>query len=119
MRLYMNNPSTAAQVIIAVIPITGIVMGSVVAILYLSLNYKAKCALIEKGQYKPAEFDVDAFCLFSGLLLMPIGLILVAFFLVKEGFNYGLLGGLIPFSVGLSMVLFFLLRSRMISKRNG
>lgn len=114
----MNNPSTAAQVIIAVIPIVGIVMGSVVALLYISLNYKAKCALIEKGQYKPVDFDIDSFCLFAGLLLIPVGIILIMFFIIKQGFSYGLLGGLIPFSVGVSMVLYFILRSRIISKRN-
>ena len=112
-------PSVAAQVLLAVIPIVGIAMGGAVIILYVIFSYKTKRALIDKGMYKRIEFDIDMFSLFGGMVLLPIGFSLMIFFLVKQGFSYGMLSGLIPFSVGLSLILFFVIRMRVLSKRNG
>jgi hypothetical protein len=113
-----NVPSAAAQVIVTIIPIVGIFMGCGVVFFYLLWSYKAKRALIEKGQYKRPEFDIDTFSLFAGLLLSGIGVSLVVFFFVKSGFGYGILSGLIPLSAGISLVLFFVLRVVM-RKRHG
>ena len=60
-------PSEAAQVIISIIPIVGIVMGCVVIFFYMFWNYKHKKLLIERNLYKKTEFDLDSFSLFSGL----------------------------------------------------
>ena len=114
-----NVPFMAAQVIIAVIPIVGIVMGSVVLFLWIIFNYKTKKVLMEKGLYKPVVFDIEMFSLFSGLLLLPIGLSLMLFFLLKHGLVSGVLSGLIPFSVGLGLILFFILKVAVLSRRNG
>ena len=114
-----NVPSTAAQVIIAVIPIVGIVMGSVVLFLWIIFNYKTKKVLMEKGLYKPVVFDIEMFSLFSGLLLLPIGLSLMIFFLLKHGLVSGVLSGLIPFSIGLGLILFFVIKVAVLSRRNG
>src|SRR4030066_220883 len=65
-------PSTAAQVLITVIPIVGIVMGSVVLFFFLYWHHQQKVMLIEKGQYRKIEFDFDTFSLFAGLLLAGI-----------------------------------------------
>ncbi len=111
----MNNvPSTAAQVIISIVPIVGIVMGSAVLFFYLMWSYKHKKLLIEKNLVKKTEFDIDSFSLFSGLILLSIGGSLVAFFLIKEGVNYGVLSGLIPFSIGISLIVFFIIRRKLI-----
>ena len=114
-----NVPSMAAQVIIAVIPIVGIVMGSVVLFLWIIFNYKTKKVLMEKGRYKPVVFDIEMFSLFSGLLLLPIGLSLMLFFLLKHGLVSGVLSGLIPCSVGLGLMLFFIRKVAGLSRRNG
>lgn len=116
---YMNDvPSTAAQVIISIIPIVGIVMGSGVIFFYLLWNFKNKRLMIEKGFIDTRTFDLHAFSLFAGLILFSIGFSLVFFFVLKEGLNYGVLSGLIPLSVGISLIVFFLIRNRM-NRKNG
>lgn len=107
------TPSAAAQVLVTIIPFVGIVMGCIVILSYLFWNYKQKILMIEKGINKKSLFDIDSFSLFSGLLLFSIGTSLVIFFLIKEGFTYGVLSGLIPLSIGISMILFFLIRIKM------
>jgi len=97
----------AAQIIIAVIPIVGIVMGALVIFFYLLWSYKLKLEMIKNGTYSKTQFDLETFSLLAGLLLFTIGLVLVIFFLIKDGFSYGVLSGLIPLGVGLSLLIFF------------
>ncbi len=112
-------PSTAAQVLITVIPIVGIVTGGVVLFFFLYWHHQQKVMLIEKGQYRKVEFDFDSFSLFSGLLLTSIGACLMVFFLILEGFTYPVLSGLIPFSVGVSLLVFYIIRAVQSKARNG
>lgn len=106
----MPTPSTAAQVIVTVIPIVGIVMGCLVIFFYLYWNYKLKVHMIEKGMFNRTPFDMDTFSLLSGLVLFILGLALMIFFLIKDGFSYGALSGLIPLSIGVSLLIFFIVR---------
>jgi len=103
-------PSKAAQVIISIIPIVGIIMGSVIIFFYLLWNHRQTMKIIETGTYKKGDFDLDAFCLLAGLILLGIGISLVVFFLIKENFSYGVLSGLIPLSIGASFIIFFIVR---------
>jgi hypothetical protein len=103
-------PSAAAQVLVTVIPIVGIVTGGVLLILYLLLSYKRTRLIIDAGHYKRTEFDLDTFSLLSGLLLFSIGSSLTVFFIIKEGFSYAALGGLIPLSLGIGLILFYVIR---------
>ena len=64
--------SSAAQVIIAVIPIVGIVMGSVVVFFSLLWYHRRWILLIKAGQYKKPFFDLLTFSLLTGLLLLFI-----------------------------------------------
>lgn len=106
----MPSPSTAAQVIVSVIPIVGIVMGCAVIFFYLLWNYKLKVHLINKGLYSRVPFEIDTFSLLTGLVLFILGLALTVFFLIMDGFSYGVLSGLIPVSIGLSLLIFFRVR---------
>jgi hypothetical protein len=107
----MNNaPSVAAQIIVTIIPIVGIVMGCAVVFFYLLWNYKQNKLLIEKGLYKPASFNISAFSLLTGLLLTGIGLVLSVFILMMEGKTYNLLGGLIPLAIGLCFLTYYAVR---------
>ena len=99
-------PSTAAQVIVSIIPIVGIVMGCTVIFFYLLWSFKLKVHMIEKGIYTKTPFDMETFSLMAGLVLFILGLILVFFFLVKDGFSYGVLSGLIPAAIGLSLLIY-------------
>jgi hypothetical protein len=97
----------AAQVIIAIIPIVGIVMGSVVIFFYLLWHHREVVRQIQAGQYRKPVFDLYLFSILAGFLLTGTGLVLSLLFLLIEGLSYTLLGGLIPFSLGISLLAFF------------
>ncbi|AEF85451.1 conserved hypothetical protein [Treponema primitia ZAS-2] len=100
------NRGSAAEVIIAIIPIVGIVMGSVVVFFYLLWNHKRKTLLIKAGQYTRADFDLFAFSLLTGLLLVTVGISLTVFLAIAKGAGYGLLGGIIPLSIGIGLLIY-------------
>ena len=83
----MQTPSTAAQVIVTIIPIVGIVMRTVVIFFYLLWNYKQKILMIDKGLIKKTDFDLDIFSLFTGLILISTGICLLVFFFIIGTFN--------------------------------
>ncbi|MDR1099292.1 MAG: hypothetical protein LBL28_02310 [Treponema sp.] len=99
--------SSAAQVLIAVIPMVGIVMGSAVIFFYLLWNHRRRTLLIKTGQYRKPDFDLLSFSLLTGLLLTCVGLVLTVFLAIVQGANYGLLGGLIPLSIGAGLLAYY------------
>lgn len=99
--------SSAAQVIIAIIPIVGIVIGGVVVFFYLLWRHREISLQIKTGCYRPRQFNLKLFSLLTGLLLTGIGFVLTILFLVLEGFSYPLLGGLLPLFIGISLLVFF------------
>ena len=105
----MALPS-AAQIIVSIIPIVGIVMAGVIAFFYLLWSHREKVRLIERGLYEAKKIDLDTFCLLAGLLLLSVGGVLSVLFIVIEGASFALLGGLIPFAAGISLLVFFMLR---------
>lgn len=114
----IESPSTAAQIIVTIIPIVGIVMGAFVIFSYIYYNHKQKLAMIEKGITRKLNFDLDIFSLFTGLLLFSIGLFLTVFFIIKEGISYSLLSGFIPLSCGTSLLIYYILRIILNKKSN-
>jgi hypothetical protein len=108
----MNSVSSAAQVIIAIIPIVGIVMGSVVVFFYLLWNHKRKMLLIKAGQNIQGDFDLLSFSLLTGLLLVSVGISLTVFLAIAKGVGYGLLGGIIPLSIGVGLLIYYGIRRR-------
>jgi hypothetical protein len=99
--------SSAAQVIIAVIPIVGIVMGSVVIFFYLLWNHRRRTLLIQAGHYNRPDFDLLPFSLLAGLLLGSVGIALTILLIIVEGAGYGLLGGIIPLSMGVGLLAYY------------
>ena len=104
--------SAAAQVIISIIPIVGIVMGSMVIFFYLLWAHRRKTLLIQAGQYNSPKFDILSFSLLSGLLLSSVGIALTILLSIIEGASYGLLGGIIPLSMGVGLTTYFVIRRR-------
>jgi hypothetical protein len=102
--------SPAAQIIVAIIPIVGIVMGAVVVFFYLLWNHRRKTLLIKAGQYTKPEFDILSFSLLTGLLLSCVGISLTVFLALVLGRNYGLLGGIIPLAIGIGLLLYYAIR---------
>ena len=86
------------------IPIVGIVMGTVIAFFYLLWSHREKVRLIERGLYEARKIDLDTFCLLAGLLFLSVGAVLSVLFIVIEGASYALLGGLLPFAAGISLL---------------
>ena len=99
--------SPAAQVIISIIPIVGIVMGSVVVFFYLLWNHKRRTLLIKSGNFRRPDFDLLTFSLLAGLLLSAVGLALTLFLAIALGANFGLLGGIIPLAVGIGLLVYY------------
>ncbi|MDR1247805.1 MAG: hypothetical protein LBK63_00745 [Treponema sp.] len=106
----MDRGSSAAEVLIALIPIVSIIMGSVVVFFYLLWNHKYKTLLIKAGQNPRFDFDLLSFSLLTGLLLASVGISLTVFLAIAKGSGYGLLGGLIPLSMGAGLLIFYGIR---------
>ena len=107
-----NIPSTAAQIMITIIPIVGIVTGGIVIFFFLLWSYRQKIRMIEKGIRPGGNFDLQTFALLTGLLTFILGILLFFFFLFMEGVSYSLLGGLVPLSIGISFLLFFMIKRK-------
>jgi len=97
----------AVRVIISIIPIVGIVMGSVVVFFYLLWNHKRRILLIKAGQYNKPDFDLLTFCLLTGILLSSVGLALTIFLAIALRPGFGLLGGIIPLSIGCGLLVYY------------
>lgn len=97
----------AAQIIVAIIPIVGIVFGGIVIFFYLLWRHREVQLQIRSGVYKPSSFNFPIFALLAGLLLSGIGFILFLLFLFIDGVTYSLLGGLIPLVVGICLLIFY------------
>jgi hypothetical protein len=104
--------STAAQVIVSVIPIIGIVMGSVVVFFYLLWHHKRTSLLIQTGQYKYPVFDILSFSLLTGLLLVSVGTGLTVFLAIALGVSFGLLGGIIPLTIGVGLLVYYAIKQK-------
>ena len=102
-----QTSSSAAQVIISIIPIVGIVMGSVVVFFYLLWNHRRQTLLIKAGRFERPEFDLLTFSLLTGLLLGVVGLALTVFLIIALGVNFGLLGGIIPLAIGIGLLAYY------------
>jgi hypothetical protein len=104
------DKSGAVQVIIALIPIVGIVMGSIVVFFYLLWEHKRKTMLIEAGLYSRPTFDLFSFSLFTGILLLSVGIALTVVFAVALGLSLGLLGGVLPLALGIGLLVYYTIK---------
>ena len=85
------DKSCAVHVIIALIPIVGIVMGSIVVFFYLLWDHKRKTLLIQARLYSRPTFDLLSFSLLTCILLLSVGIALTVVFAVALGLSLGLL----------------------------
>ncbi|TAL32851.1 MAG: hypothetical protein EPN93_15380 [Spirochaetes bacterium] len=111
--------SDAVNILVSIIPIVGIVMGSVVLFFYLMWWHKQRMFLIQKDIVQKKNFDLESFSLLAGLMLLGIGGSLTLFFLLKEGLSYSVLSGIIPLSTGLSLFAFFIIKKNLRSNEKG
>ena len=102
----------AVQIIIAVIPIVGIVMGSVLVFFYFLWQHKQIMLQIKTNTYIRPVVNIRLFCLLLGIMLTVIGCALFGLFYFIAGIGYILLGGLIPLALGISLTLFYAMTRR-------
>jgi len=102
--------SAAAQVIVSLIPIVGLVMGAVVVFFYLLWHHRRRTLLIKAGHYNPPRFDLLSFSLLAGLLLSAVGLSMTIFLAIAIEVNLGLLGGIIPLSSGAGLLGYYFIK---------
>ena len=102
----------AVQIIIAVIPIVGIVMGSVLVFFYFLWRHRQIMLQIKTNTYIRPAVNVRLFCLLLGIILTVIGCVLFGLFYFIAGVGYILLGGLIPLALGISLTVFYAITRR-------
>lgn len=103
----MEHTRTAAEVILAVVPIVGIVIGGIVVFFYLLWRHREITLQIKTGAYKSNKIDIQMFSFFTGILLTGIGIVLSFFFILIGGLSYQLLGGLIPLALGICLLIIY------------
>ena len=102
----------AVQIIIAVIPIVGIVMGSVLIFFYFLWRHRQIMLQIRTNTYIRPAVNIRLFCLLLGIMLTVIGSVLFGLFYLSAGVGYILLGGLIPLALGISLIIFYAITYR-------
>lgn len=99
--------STAAQIIISIVPIVGIAIGGVVLFFFILWRHHEIKLQIKTGTFVPNKINYKAFSLLAGLLLTGTGVMLSLVFAVLDGFTYSMLGGLIPAVIGICLLVFY------------
>ena len=103
----METAPVAAQVILAIVPIVGIVIGGILVFFYLLWRHRQISLQVKTGNYKPSKFSLKIFSLLLGILLTGVGLVLTLFFALMNGLSYQVLGGLIPLALGICLLIFY------------
>ena len=98
-----------AQILIAIIPLTAVVMLTGLFFFYLFWDYKKEVLIIEKGGNPPRR-RIDEKLLLIGIVALFVGIGLTIFFAVYTGFTPSLLGGIMPTVSGLGIVVYYIIR---------
>ena len=106
-----SSPSQApaAEILLSLVPLLGVVFGTILLFFYFYWSYKQKKELIQQGKYKPRTYEnLRKISFLLGCLSTSIGLPMSLLFLYLEGISYIMLGGLIPFTAGIGFLLFYI-----------
>ena len=103
----MENAPVAAQVILSIVPIVGIVIGGTLVFFYLLWRHKQISLQVKTGNYKPSKFNLKIFSFLLGILLTGVDLVLTLFFALINKISYQVLGGFIPLSLGVCFLIFY------------
>lgn len=102
--------SSAAEIILSLVPLTGIIFGSILIFFFLLWNYRLRRELVIRNQYHPRIWEnLRSISLLLGTISTFVGASLSLLFWLVQGISYLLLGGLIPFSAGIGLLLFYYL----------
>ena len=102
--------SGAADILLSLVPIIGIVFGTTLLFFYFYWQHQQKKELIKHDQYIPYSSDRwRTVSLLMGCLSGVIGVAISILFLLLDGLSYALFGGLIPFATGMGFLFFYFL----------
>lgn len=102
------NQSSAADIIISLVPMLGVIFGSALLFFFLLWRYKLTKEMIRNGSYEPGFFkNLRLLSLLLGSVSISVGLPMTILFFVIEGVSYSVLGGLMPLSAGIGLLLFY------------
>lgn len=105
--------TAAAQIILSVVPLVGIVFGAALLFFFLLWNYKLRKELIRTGSYQPVNIhNVRLLTLLAGITTLAVGIPMTIVFALIEGISYTILGGLIPACIGIGLVIFYAVSRR-------
>ncbi|MBR6215199.1 MAG: hypothetical protein IKQ84_02195 [Spirochaetaceae bacterium] len=96
----------AAQIIVALIPIAGIIIGGIVIFFYLLWHHRQIMFQLKNGTDTPQSLHLKNFAIITGLLLCSVGLVLSVLFCIIDGISYSLLGGLLPLALGVGLLIY-------------
>lgn len=103
----MERISTAAQILITILPIVAVVSVSVLLFFFLLWRHREVMCRIKANNYTHHIFNFKVFSLLCGILLAAVGAVLTAVFFVATKNVYALLGGLIPLALGIGLLIFY------------
>lgn len=108
LRMAQSNSSTAAEIILSLVPLLGIIFGATLIFFFLLWNYRIKKEMVRTNQFKPTTVsNLRMFSLLVGLMSLFVGFPITFLFIAIEGITYAALGGLIPLFTGVGLLVFY------------
>jgi hypothetical protein len=108
--------SSAAQVLIAAIPIVSVSVLAVLSFFVVLWDYRKQQLMIERG-LTPKPKNIDDKLLLIGIVALFVGVGLLVFFGLKTGLSNSLLGGIIPTASGMGIITYYILINSLKKKR--
>ncbi len=103
----MTSLTPAAQVLLSLIPIVGIVVSAVILFFTILWRHRENKLRMIQHTYKEPKINLQVFSLLTGLCLTGIGIVLTLIFALIQGLSYSLLGGLVPLALGIMFIIFY------------
>jgi hypothetical protein len=111
-----SGANSAAQVLIAAIPIVSVSVLAVLSFFVILWDYKKQRLMIERG-LTPKAKNIDDKVLLIGIVALFVGVGLLVFFGLKTGLSNSLLGGIIPIASGMGIITYYILIYRLKKNR--
>ena len=108
--------NSAAQVLIAAIPIVSVSVLAVLSFFVILWDYRKQQLMIERG-LTPKPRNIDDKLLLIGIVALFVGVGLLVFFGLKTGLSNSLLGGIIPTASGMGIITYYVLITGLKKKR--
>ncbi|MBN2552744.1 MAG: hypothetical protein JXB06_08230 [Spirochaetales bacterium] len=108
----LSRVSSAAQVLIAAIPIVSVSVLAVLSFFVILWDYRKQRLMIERG-LTPKPKNIDDKLLLIGIVALFVGVGLLVFFSLKTGLSNSLLGGIIPTASGMGIITYYILMHRL------